>query len=246
MADFSRKRLGHLWSAPDPRVPLLASIFGGTVLPPAPEKQNWFSSVAEWPVDDNDVISDCTSAAVAHAVQQWTVYGKGMSLIMEVEKVRALYAQTKVPDGEGAYLTNVLNFWMTHGVDTGFGTDKILGYASVLSQGLDGARRAVAWFGNAIVGLQLPLSAQTQDVWVPGSAPGGWGGHCVLIVGYDDRYFYFVSWGRIMRMTFAFYAQYCTEAYALLTQDFTKPPGVAPYGLPWNDLIQRMAALKSA
>lgn len=247
--DFSGKHMGKLCAKHDARVPMLLSLVSGE-LPDPPDEQNWYSSIAAWPMDDNDTESDCTSAAAAHAIQQWTLYGQGMSVIMQASLVMGLYQKTKAPDQEGAFLLDVLKFWMNTGIETGYGNHKITAFIGVDVSNLAHTKCAIAWFGNLIVGLSLPLSAKTQDeVWdtVPGPASGvgTWGGHCVLLVGYDATYLWFVSWGRLMKMTHLFYQTYCDEAYAILTRDFVKPPGNAPSGLPLPALIQRMKALKT-
>jgi len=51
---------------------------------------------------------------------------------------------------------------------------------------------AIWLFGGAYIGVELPIRAQTQDVWdVVGDAgmedePGSWGGHAVYLVGYES------------------------------------------------------------
>jgi hypothetical protein len=50
---------------------------------------------------------------------------------------------------------------------------------------------AIWLFGGVYIGVELPIAAQTQDVWdVPANPgaedePGSWGGHAVYLVGYD-------------------------------------------------------------
>jgi hypothetical protein len=87
-----------------------------------------------------------------------------------------------------------------------------------------------------------------MDVWLVVSGAAGkavsWGGHCVLVVGYDKEFMYFVSWGRVMKMTWDFYEAYCDEAYVALTASWMKPPGVAPSGFDWSGLSHAMATLK--
>jgi hypothetical protein len=202
-------------------------------------------------MDNNDIEADCTSAAVAHAIQQWTLYGHNMSLIMQATSVLAFYQLTKAPDADGAYLLDVLKYWMTKGVDTGFGLHKIDAFAKIDAGNANHTKCAVAWFGNVIIGLALPATAQSQDVWavVPGTAASGvgsWGGHCVLVVGYDHACLYFVSWGRVMKMTWGFFETYCAEAYVALTASWMKPPGVAPSGFDYSGLKQAIRALKDA
>src|ERR1700759_1434285 len=114
--DYSGKHLG--WLAPprpDPAVPMLMSLVNDSLPPPV--QSNWYQAVSEWPMDNNDTQPDCTSAAVAHAIQQWTLYATGMSLIMKAADVLAFYQATKAPNGEGAYLVDVMKYWMTTGVN---------------------------------------------------------------------------------------------------------------------------------
>ena len=50
---------------------------------------------------------------------------------------------------------------------------------------------AIWLFGGAYIGVELPLTAQKQDVWDvtsgnhPDAEPGSWGGHAVYVVGYE-------------------------------------------------------------
>jgi hypothetical protein len=228
MVDFSGKHLGLRPKGRESRVPMLLSLVSDAdALPPPPETSNWYEAVAEWPMDNNDTEPDCTAAAAAHAIQQWTTYGEGTSLIMQAAAVMAVYLATKAPDEDGAILVDVLKYWMVKGVQTGFGLHKIAAFAKIDPRNLGHTKRAVAWFGNAIVGMLLPMSAQSQDVWcvVSGAASGAgsWGGHAVIVVGYDQQYLYFVSWGRVMRMTHEFYDTYCDEAYVAFRVQLARP-----------------------
>ena len=53
--------------------------------------------------------------------------------------------------------------------------------------------QAIWLFGGAYIGVELPISAQRQEVWDvpanpgPDDEPGSWGGHAVYLVGYDLR-----------------------------------------------------------
>jgi hypothetical protein len=252
MVDYSGKHLGRKPAIHDPAVPMLMSLISGAeALAAPPDQSNWYQAVAEWPMDNNDTEPDCTSAAVAHAIQQWTTYGQGMSLIMQAAAVLGFYQLTKAPGDEGgAFLIDVMKFWMTTGIQTGFGLHKIAAFAKIEPGNITHTKCAVAWFGNLVIGLSLPIAAQSQDVWIVVSGAAGkagtWGGHCVLIVGYDKEFIYFVSWGRVMQMTWEFYEAYCDEAYVALTVSWMKPPGVSPSGFNWSGLEQAMDTLKLA
>ena len=47
-----------------------------------------------------------------------------------------------------------------------------------------------------------------------------WGGHAVPVVASDPRRLAVVTWGQLLRMTWAFWEAYCDEAYAILSHDF--------------------------
>jgi len=70
----------------------------------------------------------------------------------------------------------------------------------------------------------MPLSAQAQFqagkpwdvVRGPGGAVNSWGGHYVHVPGYTTAGPVCVTWGRKQQMTWAFFAKYCDEAYAII------------------------------
>jgi hypothetical protein len=74
--------------------------------------------------------------------------------------------------------------------------------------------------------MALPFSAQNQILtgqpWdvVAGSEGewGSWGGHCVMCPGYNEQGPVCVTWGRKQQMTWAFFDEYCDEAYAIVTE----------------------------
>ena len=58
-------------------------------------------------------------------------------------------------------------------------------------------------FGGVYIGLALPVTAQTQDVWdvVAGGGAnakkGSWGGHCVFVPKYDEQRIHMHHLGRV-------------------------------------------------
>ena len=123
----------------------------------------------------------------------------------------------------GAAILDVLNFWR----NTGIGGDNILAFTSVEPQSHAGIMDSVTLFGNAYIGVQLPLSAQNQQVLaVPPGGPtglgesGSWGGRAIPVVAYDQRGVTVVTWGALKRVTWAFLDAYSDEAYAVLSQDW--------------------------
>ena len=144
----------------------------------------------------NDELGDCTCAGAAHMVQVWLQLN-GTPYIPLDDQVLSLYEAVGgwVPGNpstdNGAVLLDVLRYWKANGIlplptlaGTGtIGARQLMAFAEVKAQEPEQVRRAIWYFGGAYIGLQLPLSAQSQDVWdVPfygarlKGKPGSWGG----------------------------------------------------------------------
>jgi len=250
--DYSKMPLGKRHARHDPRVPMLSRYLPMVSLPAPPDRVDWYSQVGDWGVMQNDMIGDCTCAAVAHAILQWTTYASTPNRLDDDEVVKLYevvggYNPADPSTDQGAVEVDVLNYWLNSGVDG----DNLTAYASLEVGNTIAIKDAINWFGNVYVGLALPLSAQTQEVWsVPPrgavglGAPGSWGGHAVPVVGYDERGLLCVTWGQIKRMTYEFWSAYCDEAYALMSKDFVRAAGTTPDGISWQQLQTDMQALK--
>ncbi|SHN73472.1 glycoside hydrolase domain-containing protein [Bradyrhizobium erythrophlei] len=252
VVDYSHMPLGKRHARHDPRVPMLAAYLPLAALPAPPDSVDWFSDVDDWGMMQNDVLGDCTCAAVGHTILQWTTYTKAPRRLSDDDVVKLYEAvggynpENKSTD-QGAVEVDVLNHWLNQGVNG----DMLAAYASIEVGNVTAIKDAIHWFGNVYIGLALPLSAQTQDVWSvpPGGAaglgaPGSWGGHAVPVVGYDQRGLLCVTWGQLKRMTYQFWSAYCDEAYALLSRDFIETSNTTPDGVNWTQLQADMQSLK--
>ena len=45
------------------------------------------------------------------------------------------------------------------------------------------------------------------------------GGHCVVLVGYDEKYFYCITWGKIQAIEPTWLQSYMQEAWAIITPE---------------------------
>lgn len=240
-------------------VPKMVRYVAQTALAAPEESQDWFSRIGFWPDLLNYNIGDCTIAGVLHAIQQWKKYATGVDWIPLDATALRLYSQfgynPAVPSTDrGAREIDVLSAWLK-GFDVGNGLiDTLSAYAAIDLRKPDEMRYGVQWFGSVYIGLDLPLSIQGPmedtewDVSPLGltgrGAKGSLGGHCALVVGYDKNFLYIITWGRLVRMTWQFWLTYGDEAYALLSSDFTKAPGVTPADIPWQALIHEWEILR--
>lgn len=225
MADHSLMRLGKRPPKVDSRTLRLARYFTAELAPP-PLSLMWTKSVTSFGMMLNDQLGCCTEAGKGHAIQVWTLNTGTMvtvpdSVVLSAYETECGYDPSDSATDQGGVEIDVLNDWRQNG----FGGHTLSGYASINPANVIHVRQAIQLFGGTYIGLELPLSAQTQDEWDADSSsngqPGTWGGHCVFCVGYDADGVWCITWGQLKKMTWAFWNKYCSEAYALWSPDWT-------------------------
>ncbi len=173
-------------------------------LPAPPAVVDYSMGISDWGMMLNDQLGCCTIAAVGHALQAWTRNALGRELtvpdstILEYYEKWDGYNPANPATDQGGIELDVLNDWRQQSFDG----QTLNAFAAVeLANGdaENGARAnlietAIWLFGGIYIGLELPLTAQTQDVWdidpsaaSDESAPGSWGGHAVYVVGYEEQ-----------------------------------------------------------
>jgi len=248
MADQSKMKLGRKAIKTDSRTLAFGDYLTPT-LPPPPPTADWTKGIASWGMMLNDTLGDCTIAGVAHAVQVWTANAGSMVTVPDAT-VESYYEQWDgyVPGNpstdHGGIELDVLNDWQKQG----FASNPLLAFADPKVANLVEIRQSIALFGGGYIGLSLPITAQSQDVWdvVPkGGAkakPGSWGGHCVFVPKYDEHGFTCITWGQLKTMTLAFWKKYCDEAHTLLAQDWISAKG-SPSGFDQAQLQADLSAI---
>jgi len=252
--DVRNVKLGKRVAHHDSRVPMLAKYLASLqTLPTPPVEENWADKITKLGMMMNDKLGDCTCAAVGHVIQQWTAES-GTQAIIPDQDILTMYEAVSGynpsdPNTDaGAIELDVLKYWLNHPLDG----HELLAFVALEPSNHTNIKDAIYIFGNAYIGLQLPLSAQNQAVWsVPAGgahgegAPGSWGGHAVPIIGYDDATLTCITWGTYQQMTWAFWEAYCDEAYALLSKDWlTQAAQVTPAGFDFKTLQADMDVLK--
>lgn len=175
----------------------------------------------------NTTLGDCTIAGCGHAVQCWSGVTVPDSTILSYYEKWDGYNPSDPDTDQGGVEIDVLNNWRT----SDFAGHKILGYASVSPKNPTHIEQAIYLLGGTYIGVELPVTAQSQTIWDVSptggddAQPGSWGGHCVWVLGYDHNYLTCVTWGKLLKMTWAFWDTYCSEAYAILSGDWKPPVG---------------------
>src|SRR5579862_2094536 len=196
-------KLGKLPVRTDVRTLSLARYIDATQLPAPPAELDLTTHVADWPMYASDRIGDCTIAAAGHMIEVWSAASQGRATEISDQSVLQAFDRVKIVDpttGEaGAIELDVLRYWRTNGI----GGHTIGAFARVAVHDETLVRTGAYLFGGLYIGLALPLTARTQDVWdwtgsLSGPAmPGSWGGHAVDIVGYDAQGLTLVTWGSL-------------------------------------------------
>jgi hypothetical protein len=219
--------LGKLPVRRDVRTLALARYVDRSELPEPPASLDLTTHVPDWPMYANDRRGDCTCAAAGHMIEAWTA-AVGTTVELAEQSVLDAFDAVKIVDPdtgeEGAVELDVLRYWRK----TGIGAHRIGAFASVAVHDKRLVRTAAYLFGGLYIGLQLPVTAQGQDVWdwtgsLKGPAePGSWGGHAVDVVGYSSDGLTVITWGASKQLTWAFWDRYCEESYCILSPDFLK------------------------
>ena len=225
--------------AENPRL-VIERYLDASALPPPPAIVDRASKVTSWPMYCNgpdpanppgspDGAGDCTFATAGHEIQAWTAYA-GIEQTIPPSAVIAGYSaitgynpQTGANDN-GANVQDVLNYWRK----TGIGGHQIQGFAQL--SGLDNltlAKQCLDIFGTIYLGFNFPQSAMDQfKAGEPWSFVGDGniiGGHAVPVQAWQTNVtgeIEVITWGKVQRMTRAFWRNYVEEAWVVFSNDW--------------------------
>lgn len=224
----------------------MAAFLKTVALPTLPLKQDWYSSIAAWPMCDNDRIGCCTIASVSHMIQQESLYAGGSELLMSDAEIVAGYSAVsgyvagKPETDHGAYEGDVGQHWLKQGFTCGGHVDQIVGFGDLNPHNFEELKYAILLTGNCLLGFNLPACAEENRVWDLPRTPDDArlvGGHAVPAVGWDQSYLYVVSWGQLVPVTWAFYSGYVDEAHFTLSRRWLNAKGTTPSGCSWDGLV---------
>ncbi|TYK45140.1 hypothetical protein [Actinomadura decatromicini] len=217
---------------------------------PAPlASVDWYSKVTGWPMFLNDEIGDCTAAMVSHNIQNTSTYGDGETVTVTDDDVLAAYSRVSGyrpgrPDTDrGAVLQDVYADWRK----TGIAGHKALAFAEVEPSDVAEVKTAIHTFGA--VGVGMTVTERLMDDFNAGL---GWtrtggrslGGHAVVAVGYDADGLDVVTWGQVIRMSWAVWRRAVDEAWiAVVPEWINDTTNLSPLGVDLYGLGEAMSAL---
>jgi hypothetical protein len=227
-ADFSQYKLGRKAIVTDTRNFKLRRYLT-PALPSPPDSHSWMKGVTSFGMMGNDTLSDCICAASGHAVQVWTMNSGTEKTLSDATIENAYISWCGYQPGNestdnGGVILNCLKDWQKNGL----GGIPLDAFMTTTPGSTRTIQQAIMMFGFVMIGMALPITAQTQAVWdyVPGgganSEPGSWGNHCVIVPAFDGdvrtvHHFSCISWGQVIPMTKSFWMEYVDEAYTLVS-----------------------------
>jgi hypothetical protein len=256
-------KLGRLKRAFDPRIPHMSALLAGRTLPPPPPSIDYTKGMpANLGMMLNDTLGDCTCAAVYHAIQVWSFNASGTIDTEPDGDVEKLYElacgyNPKTPgEGPGGNEQHVLTYLLRTGAPfgpTGATVNKIAAFVEVDPRVTGDVKSTIADCGVAYIGFNvpdyiMPAGGDPPLVWDYTSANAKAkivGGHAVVLAGYDANGARVISWGAYYTMTWAFFAKWVDEVYAIATQNWVNAKGTTPAGLSLQALELQMQALKT-
>lgn len=252
MVNVSTLKLGKHAPVYDRTAPRFVNY--AAALAPPPAALDFSGPVTNLGMMLNDSLGDCTCAAVGHMIQVWTA-NTGSQVILPDADIETLYEKAcgYVPGNpntdQGGNEISVLSYWRDSGIFPGH---TLAGWCNVSPQNHTQVMQALQLFGAVYLGVDLPLSAQSQvgSVWdvpaggaVGNGAPGSWGGHAVPIVAYDAEGITVITWGAYQKATWAFVDAYVDEAHGPLAANWINRAGKSPDGFYWTKLKADLAVL---
>jgi hypothetical protein len=181
----------------------------------------------------NDNHGDCVFAGIGHALQVMVmsqilpnapagIIHPADSEILGYYSKWAGFDPADPSTDQGADELTTLNLWRKEG----FAGYSLLAYADPSPTNIDHIKQTIYLFGGAYVGIQMPDGWQGAALWDADMGdPGSWGGHAVYVPDYDADGLTAITWGMLQRISWDGFAQYVDEAHALVTSDWTPPPG---------------------
>lgn len=227
-----------------------------TTLPVVPSKYGFYSAVKDWQgMLGNDEYGDCVWAGGDHEHIYWNEESENSVSFTEKTALADYSACTgfnpKDPNSDqGTDVQVSASYRLKTGLlDSSGKRHKIGAYVSLTAGNIEQLKLAIYLFGAVGVGINFPASAMTQfnagKNWTVSSKSSIEGGHYIPVVGYDSRYFYLVTWGKLIKMSYGFYKKYNDETVCYLDEEMMTN-GVSPAGYDVAALQADQKAIQSS
>lgn len=191
------------------------------------------------PLFANDRYGDCVIVGRAHATLRMEHAEHARVPQISEREVLDEYWRETGGDDTGLYMLDSLKQWRRYGWIAGGKRERITAYGEIKATDLTTLKAAMVARLGVQYGFALPLTARDQleaaeaagttPVWtVVGGGrgaraqPGSWGGHCIYGSGYQWNAALAWTWGKRIKVSWAFVQRYADEVYGVVDQLDTK------------------------
>lgn len=181
-----------------------------------------------WGMLGNDQYGDCVWAGADHETMEWNasankkVVFSSQNALYDYGKCTG-FKPTDPSTDKGTDMQVAASYRKKNGLTDGVSTHKIGAYVALTVGDETQVKQSIYLFGAVGIGLQFPKSAMDQfnagKNWTVVKGSPIEGGHYICGLGYDSRYIYVVTWGKLIRMSWEFYRTYSDEALAYLSEE---------------------------
>lgn len=216
----------------------------GTLPPPPSRYSHTALETAPWDMLGNDTVGDCVLAGAGHETMLWNAEAKKIVTITTQNALSDYSAITGYNPNDpntdqGTDVQVAASYRKKTGVIDSKGQRHRIGAYLAITPNKDLFKQAMYLFGTVGIGIEFPASAMTQfnqgKNWTIVSRSKIEGGHYIPAVGYDSRYVYIVTWGKLIKASWGFINKYCDEAVTYLSSEFLTN-GVSLEGFNLNQL----------
>lgn len=197
---------------------------------PTPPKYGHQSLIGDYQMLGNDNYGDCVWAGAGHETMLWnkeasrTINFTDKSVLSDYSKVTGFNPNDPNTD-QGTDMQVAASYRKNTGVVDGAGQrHKVGAYLAITPGSKTELKQAMYLFSVVGIGIQFPQSAMTQfnagKPWTVVSKSPIEGGHYIPAVGYDSKYVYIVTWGKIQKASWGFINKYCDEAIVYISEEF--------------------------
>lgn len=215
-------------------------------LPTAPSHYGHQSLVNNWGMLGNDQYGDCVFAGAGHEHMLWNAEG-GKTFHITTDNVLQGYSEVtgfnkNDPNSDqGTDMELAAKWRRTTGLPDASGLrHKVGAYLDIQSGNIAQIKQAAYLFSAVGIGIEFPASAMDQfnagRAWSVVSSSPIKGGHYVPVVGYDSRYIYVITWGKVQKCTYAFIRKYMDEGIVYLSNEFLNNLGQSLEGFNLTQL----------
>lgn len=199
-------------------------------LPTPPKSVSHYKLVKDWQgMLGNDQYGDCVWAGGDHETILWnreaatTVSFTPAQALADYAAVTGFNPNNPNSD-QGTDMQQAAAYRQKIGLIDAQGIrHKVGGYAEIAAGDITELKQAVALFGAVGIGIEFPSTAMDQfnagKAWTVVRGASIEGGHYVPVVGYNSTYLYVITWGKLQKVSWAFFKRYCDEAIVYISSE---------------------------